>query len=331
MLRTIAGLAFVLAVAQAQAQPLDKVSFGTNWLAEAEHGGFYQAVADGTYRRYGLDVTIAAGGPNLNNRLLLAAGKLDFFMSANTLQGFDAAAQNVPIVAVAAIFQKDPQVLLAHPDQGIEKFEDLKNLTLFISPEGLAGYFQWLKAEFGFSEARAKPYTSNPQPFLADKRSAMQGYVTSEPYAIEKMAGFKPKIFLLADQGFDSYSTLIDTRRDLVTRKADLVQRFVDASILGWMHYLDGENGAANALIKRDNPEMTDALLAYSLGKMKEYGLVDSGDAATLGIGAMSAERMKSFYDKMVRAGAVKPGIDISKSYTLRFVNRKVGLDQRSK
>jgi NitT/TauT family transport system substrate-binding protein len=331
VLRTIAGLAFVLAVAQAQAQPLDKVSFGTNWLAEAEHGGFYQAVADGTYRRYGLDVTIAAGGPNLNNRLLLAAGKLDFFMSANTLQGFDAAAQNVPIVAVAAIFQKDPQVLLAHPDQGIEKFEDLKNLTLFISPEGLAGYFQWLKAEFGFSEARVKPYTSNPQPFLADKRSAMQGYVTSEPYAIEKMAGFKPKIFLLADQGFDSYSTLIDTRRDLVTRKADLVQRFVDASILGWMHYLDGENGAANALIKRDNPEMTDALLAYSLGKMKEYGLVDSGDAATLGIGAMSAERMKSFYDKMVRAGAVKPGIDISKSYTLRFVNRKVGLDQRSK
>ena len=331
MLRNIAGLVFALAVVQAEAQPLDKVSFGTNWLAEAEHGGFYQAVADGTYRRYGLDVTIVPGGPNLNNRILLAAGKLDFFISANTLQDFDAAAQNVPIVAVAAIFQKDPQVLLAHPDQGIEKFEDLKNLTLFISPEGLAGYFQWLKAEFGFSEARVKPYTSNPQPFLADKRSAMQGYVTSEPYAIEKMAGFKPKIFLLADQGFDSYSTLIDTRRDLVTRKADLVQRFVDASILGWMHYLDGENGAANALIKRDNPEMTDALLAYSLGKMKEYGLVDSGDAATLGIGAMSAERMKSFYDKMVRAGAVKPGIDISKSYTLRFVNRKVGLDQRSK
>jgi len=331
VLRTIAGLAFVLAVAQAQAQPLDKVSFGTNWLAEAEHGGFYQAVADGTYRRYGLDVTIAAGGPNLNNRLLLAAGKLDFFMSANTLQGFDAAAQNVPIVAVAAIFQKDPQVLLAHPDQGIERFEDLKNLTLFISPDGLAGYFLWLKAEFGFSEARVKPYTSNPQPFLADKRSAMQGYVTSEPYAIEKTAGFKPKIFLLADQGFDSYSTLIETRRDLVTRKPDVVQRFVDASILGWTHYLHGENGAANALIKHDNPEMTDGLLAYSLGKMKEYGLVDSGDAATLGIGAMSDARIRSFYDIMVQAGAVKPGIDITKTYTLQFVNRKVGLDQRSK
>jgi NitT/TauT family transport system substrate-binding protein len=333
VLRAIAGLAFALAlaVAQAEAQPLDKVSFGTNWLAEAEHGGFYQALADGTYRRYGLDITIVPGGPNRNNRLLLAAGKLDFFMSANTLQGFDAAAQNVPIVTVAAIFQKDPQVLLAHPGQGIERFEDLKNLTLFISPEGIATYFQWLKAEFGFRESRVKPYTSNPQPFLADKRSAMQGYVTSEPYAIEKTAGFKPEIFLLADQGFDSYSTLIETRRDLVLGKSGLVQRFVDASILGWTHYLYGENGAANALIKHDNPEMTDELLAYSISKMKEYGLVDSGDAATLGIGAMSEARIKGFYEKMVHAGAVKPGIDIAKTYTLQFVNRKVGLDQRSK
>ena len=328
----LTGLAIAGAtLSPASAQALDKVAFGTNWVAEGEHGGFYQALADGTYRKYGLDVTIVPGGPNLNNRILLAAGKLDFFISANTLQDFDAAAQNVPIVAVAGIFQKDPQVLLAHPDQGIERFEDLKNLTLFISPDGLAGYFLWLKAEFGFSEARVKPYTSNPQPFLADKRSAMQGYVTSEPYAIEKTAGFKPKIFLLADQGFDSYSTLIETRSDLVTRKPDLVQRFVDASILGWMHYLHGENAAANALIKHDNPEMTDGLLAYSISKMKEYGLVDSGDAATLGIGAMSDARIRSFYEKMVHAGAVKPGIDITKTYTLQFVNRKVGLDQRSK
>src|SRR5262249_42654252 len=203
----------------AGAQQPDKVSFGTNWLAEAEHGGFYQALADGTYRKYGLDVTIVPGGPNLNNRMLLAVGKLDFFMSANSMQSFDAVEQKIPTLAVAAMFQKDPQGLMAHPDQGIERFADLKQLTLFVSKEGLASYFQWLKADYGFSEARVKPYTSNPQPFLADKRSAMQGYVTSEPYAIEQRAGFRPKIFLLADQGFDSYSTLIETRRDLVERK----------------------------------------------------------------------------------------------------------------
>ena len=330
-LPTCVTLILALALAPASAQALDKISFGTNWLAEAEHGGFYQALADGTYRHYGLDVTIVPGGPNVNNRILLPVGKLDFYMSANSLQSFDAVAQNIPTLAIAAMFQKDPQVLMAHPDQGIEKFEDLKQLTLFVSKEGLASYFQWLKADFGFSEAKVKPYTSNPQPFLTDGRSAMQGYVTSEPYAIEKQAGFKPKIFLLADQGFDSYSTLIETRSDLVASKPDLVQRFVDASIIGWTRYLYGDNVAANALIKRQNPEMTDELLNYSITKMKEYGIVDSGDAATLGIGAMTAARMNSFFSKMVRAGVVKPSIDVGKAYTLAFVNRKVGLDLRGK
>ncbi len=326
-----ACLALFLAFSILPAQALDKVSFGTNWVAEAEHGGFYQAVADGTYSQYGLDVRIVPGGPNINNRILLPVGKLDFYMSANSLQSFDAVAQNIPTLAIAAMFQKDPQVLMAHPDQGIEKFQDLKKLTLFVSKEGLASYFQWLKADFGFSEAKVKPYTSNPQPFLADKRSAMQGYLTSEPYAIEQQAGFMPKIFLLADQGFDSYSTLIETRKDLVASKPDLVQRFVDASITGWMHYLYGDNAAANALIKRQNPEMTDGLLSYSIAKMKQYGIVDSGDAATLGIGAMTEMRMNSFFSKMVRAGVVKPSIDVSKAYTLQFVNRKVGLDLRGK
>jgi len=327
----VSACGFLLAVASAHSQTLDKVSFGTNWVAEAEHGGHYQALADGTYRRYGLDVTIVPGGPNVNNRLLLPVGKLDFFMSANTLQGFDAVERNIPTVAVAAMFQKDPQVLIAHPDQGIDKLEDLKKLTLFVSKEGLASYFQWFKSDYGFSEKRVKPYTSNPQPFLVDKKSAMQGYVTSEPFAIEKRAGFTPKVFLLADYGFDSYSTLIETRRDLVASKPDLVQRFVDASIIGWMNYLYGDNKAANALIKRQNPEMTDELLAYSVVKMKEYGIVDSGDAVSLGVGAMTDARMKSFYDKMVRAGVIKASIALNKAYTLQFVNKKVGLDLRPK
>jgi len=328
--------AAVLALAVAAAQPgaaqtLDKVSFGTNWVAEAEHGGFYQAVADGTYAKYGLDVTIVPGGPQVNNRILLPVGKLDFFMSANTLQSFDAVAQNVPTIVVAAMFQKDPQVLIAHPDQGISKFEDLKGLTLFVSQEGVASYFQWLKADYGFSEAKVKPYTFNPQPFLADKKSAMQGYVTSEPYAIEKETRVKPKVFLLADQGFNTYSTLIETRRDLVDKKPGLVQRFVDASIIGWYNYLYGDNTAANAMIKKFNPEMTDDLLAYSVATMKEYGIVDSGDTLTLGVGAMTDARMASFFDKMVRAGVVKAGLDFRKSYTLQFVNKKVGLDLRPK
>ena len=315
----------------ASAQALDKVSFGTNWVAEAEHGGFYQALADGTYKKYGLDVTIVPGGPNANNRILLPVGKIDFYMSANTLQAFDAVEQNVTTIAVAAMFQKDPQVLIAHPDQNIKKLIDLKRLTLFISKEGVATYFQWLKADFGFKEEQVKPYTFNPQPFLADKKSAMQGYVTSEPFAIEKQGNFKPKIFLLANEGFSSYSTLIETRRELVEKKPDLVQRFVDASIIGWYNYIYGDNKAANAIIKRENPEMSDDLLAYSVAKMKEYGIVDSGDSLSLGVGAMTDARMQDFFDKMVRAGVVKAGLDYRKSYTLKFVDKKVGLNLRPK
>jgi NitT/TauT family transport system substrate-binding protein len=315
----------------ASAQALDKVSFGTNWVAEAEHGGFYQALADGTYKKYGLDVTIVPGGPNANNRILLPVGKIDFYMSANTLQAFDAVEQNVPTIEVASMFQKDPQVLIAHPDQNIKKLIDLKRLTLFISKEGVATYFQWLKADFGFKEEQVKPYTFNPQPFLADKKSAMQGYVTSEPFAIEKQGNFKPKIFLLANEGFSSYSTLIETRRELVEKKPDLVQRFVDASIIGWYNYIYGDNKAANAIIKRENPEMSDDLLAYSVAKMKEYGIVDSGDSLSLGVGAMTDPRMQDFFHKMVRAGVIKAGLDYRKSYTLKFVDKKVGLNLRPK
>jgi NitT/TauT family transport system substrate-binding protein len=313
----------------AAAQTLDKATFATNWVAEAEHGGFYQAVADGTYKKYRLDVTIIPGGPNVNNRILLPVGKLDFFMSANSLQAFDAAEQNIPTVSVAAIFQKDPQVLLAHPD--VASFDDLKTRTLFVSKEGMASYFQWLKADFGFKDSQVKPYTFNPQPFLIDKRSAMQGYVTSEPYAVEKRGGFKPKIFLLADKGFDSYSTLIETRRDLIENKPDLVQRFVDASVIGWYNYLYGDNKAANALIRKHNPEMSDELLAYSVAKMKEYGIVDSGDTAKLGIGALTDARMKSFFDKMVRVGVTKPNVDYRRAYSTQFVNKGVGLELRPK
>jgi len=310
---------------------LDKVSFGTNWVAEAEHGGFFQALADGTYKKYGLDVRIVPGGPNDNNRMLLIAGKLDFFMAANTLMSFDAVANNVPVVTVAAIFQKDPQVLLTHPESKITKLEGLKPLTLFVSKEGISSYFQWLKSEYGFSEEKVRPYTFNPQPFIADKQSAMQGYVTSEPYAIEKSARFKPGVILLADYGFNTYSTLIETRADLIDKKPDLVQRFVDASLVGWYNYLYHDNSAANAMIKKLNPEMTDELIAYSIARMKEYGIVDSGDALRDGIGAMTDARMASFFDKMVRARVVRSDIDYRKAYTLRFINKGVGLNLRPK
>jgi NitT/TauT family transport system substrate-binding protein len=227
-----------------------------------------------------------------------------------------------------AHFQKEPQVLLSHPGQGLDTFADLKKSNdILLSKDGVATFFQWMKVEYGFKDEQVKPYGFNPAPFIANKASVQQGYVTSEPLTIEKAAGFKPNVFLLADHGFSTYSTTVETRREVVEKNPDLVQRFVDASTIGWYHYLYGDNTKAKELIKRDNPEMTEELLAYSRTKMKEYGIVDSGDTASLGIGAMTDARMKDFFDKMVKAGLFKADLDYRQAYTLRFVNKGVGLN----
>jgi len=319
----------LLALAASPAAALDKVTFATNWLAEAEHGGFYQAKADGTYEKYGLDVTILQGGPNANNRLLLAAGKVEFNLGANLIQAFDAVAQNVPIVAVAALFQKDPFVLISHPGVGLDRIEDLPKATAFIGKDGFVSVYQWLKLAYGFRDENVKPYTFNSAPFIADKHSIEQGYATSEPFAIEREGGFKPNVFLIADFGYDSYSTTIETTQELIEKNPGLVQRFVNASIIGWYHYIYGDKTAANAFIRRDNPDISGEQLAYSVAKMKDYGIVDSGDSLTLGIGAMREERAKSFFAKMVQAGLFKPDLDYRRAYTLTFINKGVGLELR--
>lgn len=325
--KTLLAVMALVTAAQTQALALDEISYGTNWLAQAEHGGFYQAVADGTYEKYGLDVTIVPGGPQAANDALLVSGKIDFFMGG-TLPGFDYVKQGIPLINVASIFQKDPQILTAHPDQGIETFQDLTKLeTIFMGNAGYITYFEWMKKNFeGFSDAQYKPYTFNPAPFIINPKSAQQGYLTSEPYKIEKEAGWAPKVFLLADEGWTPYSTMITTTTELVETNPDLVQRFVDASLEGWYNYLYGDNLAANELIKKDNPEMTDGQIAYSIAKLKEYGIIESGAALELGIGCMTDERFASFFETLASIGVVEASLDYTKSYTTEFVCKGVGI-----
>ncbi len=322
------ALGLTAGLAAGTAAAADKVSFGTNWLAQAEHGGYYQAVADGTYAKFGLDVTIVMGGPQAANRARLVAGQIDFFMGG-TLDAFDSVKEGVPVINVAAIFQKDPQVLMAHPDQGIETIADLAKLdTLFLSGEGYDTYYRWLKSAYpGFRDEQYKPYTFNPAPFIADPKSGQQGYLTSEPREIEKQAGWKPKVFLLADNGYEAYSTTIAAQQMMIDQNPDLVQRFVDASIIGWYNYLYGDNAAANALIKKDNPEMTDEQLAYGLEQLKAQHIVIADEAEAKGIGCMSGDRYQRFYDSMVKAGVLDAGLDVGKAFTTRFVCKGVGLD----
>jgi len=321
------AVSFLLA-GSAAASAQEKVVFQTNWFAQPEHGGFYQAMVDGSYKACGLDVTIAQGGPQIAGRPLLAAGKVDFYMGGNVIQAFLAVEQNIPVRIVAAEFQKEPQLLMTHPGQGLDTWEDLKNAEQFIiSDPGMQTFFLWLTSEYGFDASKRVPYTFNSAPFLANKKSAQQGYVTSEPYAIEKAGGFVPNQFLLADHGFDTYSTTIETMQSTIDQRPQVVQCFVDGSARGWYNYLYGDNKAANEAIKMANPDMTDELIAFSISQMKKFGIVDSGDAEKLGIGAMTDERMHGFYGKMVKAKVMKDGIDIGKAYTLQFVNKGVGLE----
>lgn len=327
------SMMLLAAALAAPALAQDKVIFATNWKAQAAHGGFYQALADGTYRKFGLDVTIQPGGPQVNNRPLLPAGRIDFLMTGNLLHNFDNVKNGVPTVVVAAMFQKDPQALIAHPGQGYEKFEALKNAPVaLIAKDGQFSWWQWLKVTHGFKDEALRPYNYNLGPFLANSKAIQQGYSVAEPIYVENQGKFKPVVHLLADHGFSTYSTVIETRVDLVKNKPELVQRFVDASILGWVNYLYGNRKAANALMIKDNPEMTEAELEASTALMKQQGIVDSGESLAGGIGAMNENRIKDFYAQMVRAGLYKPGeVDLGKVATFQFVNKKVGLDVKAK
>jgi NitT/TauT family transport system substrate-binding protein len=303
------------------------VTFGTNWVAQAEHGGYYQAVADGTYAACGIDVTIVPGGPQVNNRALMLAGQIDFHMDGSSLDTISAAAEGLPIVAVAASFQKDPQVILTHPGAAAD-FAGLTGLDkILISDGGVLTFWAWMQKAYGFKPEQREVYTFNAAPLIANPTWGMQGYLTSEPFFVEKEAGWTPDVFLIADAGYNAYSTVISTMADTIANRPEVVQCFVDGSAKGWYNFLYGDNAAAIALIKADNAEMSDEAIAFSIAKMKEYGIVDSGDAETLGIGAMTQERMDAFYASMVESGVVADGIDFSGAWTMQFVNKGVGLD----
>jgi NitT/TauT family transport system substrate-binding protein len=323
------GTALTLAVVTGArvplAQTLDKVSFQTNWRAQAEHGGYYQGVAAGIYRRHGIDCEIRMGGPQQNPAQLLLAGRVDFIMS-NGFQALNYVRENLPFLTIGAIMQKDPQVLMTHEGNGINSFEDMKGRPVLIGAAGRVTYWPFLRARFGFTDEQIRPYTFNVAPFMADRMAIQQGFISSEPFAALQ-AGARPKVFLIADAGYSNYQTTIDVSRRMVAEKRDVVQRFVNATMEGWTQYMAGQNVAeANARIKTDNPEMDDAKIAYAVRVMNEAGIVQSGDALQLGIGAMTDARWQSFYEGMRDVGLYPAGMDFRRAYSLDFVNKRVGL-----
>jgi NitT/TauT family transport system substrate-binding protein len=309
-----------------RAQTLDKLSIQTDWRAQAEHGGYYQAIATGLYRKAGIECDVRQGGPSLNITQLLMAGRVDMTMSGS-FEAFTLVGENAPFFTIASIFQKDPQVLIGHPDTGFDSFEKLKGRQIMIGAGGRVTYWPYLRRKYGLSDDQLRAYNYSLAPFLADKNLIQQGFLSSEPYPIAQALGRPPSVLLIADSGYSPYQNTILISRKLAEEKKDLVQRFVDATLEGWTQYLKGGPGieAANALIKQNNPEQTDARLAYAIKVLNEHGIAMSGEALTDGIGAMSSARWQSFYDSMVAVGVLPPGLDVGRTHTLEFVNKGIG------
>jgi NitT/TauT family transport system substrate-binding protein len=325
----VAALAVLGVHAGAHAQ--DKVRFVTSWRAQGEHGGFYQAAATGLYRKHGLDVSIQMGGPQINTPQLLAAGAVDIAMLASCVEGLNYVNQSIPMVAIMTSFQKEPRVLITHPGAGNDRLEDLKGKPIYIATSGRNSFWPFLKAKFGYDDSQIRVYTFNLQPFLADQQAIMQGLITAEPFALQKQ-GVPTNVIVLANYGYASYANVIYTSRKMIAEKPDVVQRFVDASILGWYGYLYGDNSAANRLIKEHDNTMQDDQLAFTRETMLKHGLIDSGDSLKLGIGAMTDERWRSLWESTFKgSGLYPPGLDYKAAFTLQFVDKGVGVDLRKK
>jgi NitT/TauT family transport system substrate-binding protein len=322
----LAGPLLLPLARRARAQTLDRLSFNTDWRAQAEHGGYYQAIAAGIYKAHGIELDLRPGGPSLNIGQMLLAGRVDMIMS-NSFEQFTYVREQAPFFTIASIFQKDPQVMIAHPGTGFDSFEKMRGHPLLISNGSRSTFWPYLRKKYGLSDAQLRPYNFNMAPFLADPQAIQQGFLTSEVYSIAKALGKEPEVLLIADAGFSAYQTTIAISKKLASEKKELVQRFVDATLEGWAQYLKGgpATDAANALIKKDNPEQTDDRIHYAVKKLNAKGIVRSGDALTGGIGAMSDGRWQAFYESMVDVDVLPKGLDVRQAYTLEFVNKGIG------
>jgi NitT/TauT family transport system substrate-binding protein len=325
-----AGFAALLAVTALPASRAfaadTKITFVTDWKAEAEHGGFYEAVALGLYKKAGLDVTIRQGGPSIDNMQLLAAGAVDFALGSNSFGPLSLTQAGAHAVAVMAVSQKDPQCLMTHPRSDIKSLGDIRGKPVMIAASAANNFFLWLKAKYGFTDSQIRPYTFNMAPFLVNKDAIQQGYISSEPYLVESQGHFKPQVYLFADAGYPSYASLVMVSQKMIDQHPDVVQKFVDASIEGWYDFLHGNPAPADALIETDDPDESDGVIAYAIATMKKEGMIEGGDAAKLGIGAMTDARWTDFFDVMSKEGVYPAALDYKAAYTLRFVNKALSL-----
>jgi NitT/TauT family transport system substrate-binding protein len=317
--------ACLLSFAAFGAQAHEKFVYALSWVPEAEHCGFFQAKAAGLYDQADLEVELYPGGPGVNGAQLLAGGRVDAAMGT-ALSTLNMRNNGVPGVTIAAFLQKNPQTLVAHPDPALKTLTDLKSRKIAVGNFSRTQFWLWLKTAYGFEDSQLRPYTYNPSAFLADKTMVQQGYITEDQFFLGKALGTPVKTFLLADYGYPDYATTVFTTDEVIQKRRPVLQAFIDASIKGWAECLRGNPMPAYELIKKMVPEQSIELSQFKVDQMRKGGLIGGGDAATLGLGAMTDERWQKIYEVMSKGGAYPAGMDYKKAYTLDFINKKGGL-----
>ena len=292
-----------------------EIIFVTDWKAQAEHGGFYQAVANGYYRKRGLKVTIRPGGPQTDNPRLIAAGAINIAMASNNFQPLNLLAAGADVKVVMTTFQKDPQVLMVHPGVNASCFKDLKDMPIFMADSALATFWPWLQAKFGFEDKQIRKYTYSLAPWLVNEGTVQEGYLSSEPYTA-RQAGVDPKVFLFADEGYPGYAGMVMVRGRYLAANGATVRAFVEASIEGWQDYLWGDPVPGNRLILGDNPEMTPDLISFAINAMKQNEMLGDRQA----VGLMTEKRWRDFHKEMSALRLLPKDMNVEKAFTLDYL-----------
>lgn len=282
-----------------------RLRFASGGATGAELGGFYQALANGAYEKRGLTVEILAGAAGADAPALLAASAVELAFARDSFAPLRLIGSGAPVKAVAAFFQKDPAVLIARPERGEEGFPPVEGRAVFMSDRDRAGVWSWLNGRDGFTadQARVQPPQALLDAFAGERESLLLGRLTDGDLdRVRRRIDAVPRRRLPADDGYPGYGALVVAPNAFARDNAQALRAFIAASVEGWRDYVHGEGARGDALIRRAAPDTAQAALDAAREALKANAVVDGGDAALYGLGAMTPDRWQAFAEQTAAA-----------------------------
>ncbi len=296
------------------ANGLTPVRLQLDWYPQPEHGGFFTAELKGYYKAEGLDVTLVPIPEYGSVAQMVSTGKADFGLgSSDQILEWDS--NGLPLIAVAATMQHDPQAIMVHAGSPVHDFKDLEGHT--VGAQTGATWLKYVISRYNLHNVRQIPTTLSIANFLADPNHVQQIFITSEPF-FAKQVGADVRTFLISSSGYDPYRVQFTTH-DFVAQHPDVVAKFVRASARGWQEYLRNP-GPTNEYLLKLNPALNPAQEAYTAQALRDGGFITGGDPTGAQTGRMTAARWQTSYEQLKSLGILHGPIDLTTAYSLKFV-----------